>query len=249
MKYIVMDLEYNQPFAWGKETDVKVIANCPCEIIQIGIVIMSEDFEIIDKKGFLIKPNLYPRLHPFVKKITGLSIRTLRKQKLFTEIYDEIYSHIKGEDNTFCVWGGTDIKEFSRNILYYGLDYQDMPTKYIDAQTLASRYLNQPTNKDIGLKNAVTMFDLPEEMPFHDALCDAVYTAEVFKIVQNDEMQVNTFKVDQYLPQEKGIIKKLNSGALYDVVEKDLGRKLTQKEKTLFKKIYNLGKQRMFDVK
>ena len=244
-----MDLEYNQPFAWGKETDVKAIPSCPCEIIQLGIVIMSDKFKIIDKKGFLIKPNLYQRLHPFVKKITGLNIGTLRKQKLFKEIYGEIYTYIKGDNNVFCVWGGTDIKEFSRNILYYSLEYEQMPTKYIDVQTLASRYLNQPQNKDIGLKNAVSMLNLPEELPFHDALYDALYTAEVFKIVRNDEMQVNTFKIDQYIHQEKGIVKRLNSGALYDVVEKDLGRKLTQKEKTLFKKIYNLGKQKMFDMK
>ena len=249
MNYIVMDLEYNQPFAWGRETEIKAVETCPCEIIQIGIVRMSEDFKVIDKKGFLIKPKLYLRLHPFVKKITGLSIRTLRKQKLFTEVFDEISEYIQGKDNVFCVWGGADIKEFSRNVLHYGLDYKNMPTNYIDVQILASRYLDQPANQDIGLKNAVTMLELPEDMPFHDALCDAAYTAEVFKIVKNEEMQVNEFNIEQYLPQEKGIIKKLNSGALYDVVEKDLGRKLTQQEKTLFKKIYNLGKQKMFDVK
>lgn len=249
MNYIVMDLEYNQPFAWGKDTEAKVVETCPCEIIQIGIVRMSADFKIIDKKDFLIKPNLYLRLHPFVKKITGLSIRTLRKQKYFAEVYDEISSYIQGENNVFCVWGGADIKEFSRNILHYGLDYKNIPTKYIDVQTLASRYLEQPTNKDIGLKNAIVMLELPEDMPFHDALCDAAYTAEVFRIVRNEDMQINTFNIEQYLPQEKGLIKKLNSGALYDVVEKDLGRSLTPKERTLVKKIYNLGKQKMFDVK
>ena len=72
MHYIVLDLEFNQsfPFKTGKKTEP--VAECPFEIIQIGAVKLNEQFDILEEFNYMIRPQIYPRLHPFVEKITGI---------------------------------------------------------------------------------------------------------------------------------------------------------------------------------
>ena len=72
MHYIVLDLEFNQsfPFKTGKKTEP--VAECPFEIIQIGAVKLNENFDILEEFNYMIRPQIYPRLHPFVEKITGI---------------------------------------------------------------------------------------------------------------------------------------------------------------------------------
>ena len=42
-------------------------------IIEIGAVKVDDNYDIIDEFNILIKPNIYPTIHPFVEKITGFT--------------------------------------------------------------------------------------------------------------------------------------------------------------------------------
>lgn len=74
MNYIVLDMEWNQPYA------PKCVDRLPFpligEIIQIGAVMLSENaaggLEIIDEFKETIAPTYYTKLHTGVKKVTGL---------------------------------------------------------------------------------------------------------------------------------------------------------------------------------
>ncbi len=247
MNYIVMDFEYNQPFAFKDSPDAKPVEGCPNEIIQIGAVKLNSKLDIVSYKDYLIKPTLYHRVHPYVKKITGISTSMLQQQRTFVEIYGELVEFMESSRNILCVWGGNDIKEFCRNILFYNLSGNGVPKRFVNVQTLAGKHLNQPSGKDIGLKNAVTELGLQMELEFHSALNDALYTAEVFKVVNRENMQINSFKLSQFKGNKKVIEKPLNTGLLFEAVEKEVGRKLTKRERTLFKKVYNMGKAQIFN--
>ena len=80
MNYIVLDLEFNQSFPFKSGKKVEPNPECPFEIIQIGAVKLNERFEQLDTFDAMIRPQIYPRLHPFVEKITGIRAET--KQKL-----------------------------------------------------------------------------------------------------------------------------------------------------------------------
>lgn len=60
MNYIVLDLEWNQPF------DLRCTLKRPVllhgEIIQIGAVKTDEDHHILDTFKILVKPKLYTRM-------------------------------------------------------------------------------------------------------------------------------------------------------------------------------------------
>ena len=73
MNYIVLDLEFNQPFHFKTGFQTTLHPDCPFEIIQIGAVKLNEQFTILDEFNILIKPVIYPRIHPYVEKITNLT--------------------------------------------------------------------------------------------------------------------------------------------------------------------------------
>ncbi len=207
MNYVVIDLEYNQPFLFNDGTRTEPVPECPFEIIQIGAVKLNREFEIIDKVNIMIKPKLYDKIHPYVRDITGIDEAMLENCIDFTQGYKDFIKFIGKGKNIFCVWGNNDIKELCRNILYYNLSDNFLPKSYINVQSLSSRHFSRPGGMCIGLKNAVELLEIETDIPFHNALNDAIYTAMILKRVKSEDMPVVTFQTDQYKPLNKTAVK------------------------------------------
>jgi len=243
MRYVVIDLEFNQPFDFPKGRKTLLEPLCPCEIIQIGAVRMDENFQIIDTCDFLINPTVYKRIHPFVNKITGLDMEMLSGHETFPDVFAKFVEFAGEPPYIFCVWGGNDIHELFGNAEYHKLDTAALSGEYIDVQALASVKMNLPSGMNVGLKNAVEGFGLAGDAPFHYALNDAVYTAEIFALVHTDEMKVQRYQTIKV----EGKNFRFSSQPLFRFVEKELGRKLSKKEKSLYKKVYELGREKRFE--
>jgi len=140
------------------------------------------------------------------------------------------------------------MKALYRNIMYYDLNNKLLTRKYINVQQLASQYLKHPAHNAVGLKAAVEALDICPDTSFHDALNDAAYTAKIFQIVKTDRMQVQSFNLSQLKQRTMAKITALNSGLLFQFVEKDLHRKLTDRERETVIKIYNAGQRHAYDI-
>ena len=247
MNYIVLDLEFNQSFPFKSGKKVEPNPECPFEIIQIGAVKLNESFEQVDTFDALIRPQIYPRLHPFVEKITGINAEMLAGGITFKEAYQNFLSFIGKEPAVLCTWGGDDIKSLFRNILFYDLDADALTNQYLNVQPFAAEYLNHEAGKAIGLKNAVEALGIPEGENFHDALNDAVYTAKIFAITHPAEIKPDTFNPLTMLAKKP---KKLrtNVKSLLMYVEEKLDKELTEDEKALVKMAYMLGRNHTFDA-
>lgn len=247
MHYIVMDLEFNQSFPFPTGPKTEPIPECPFEIIQIGAVKLNDAFEIIDQFNYMICPQIYPRLHPFVEKITGIHASDLRGKPTFAEAYDAFVAFIGKDASILCTWGPDDVKSLFRNILYYNLDADAITDRYLNLQPFASKYLNYEAGQAIGLKNAVMELHIPIEDSFHDALHDARYTAQIFRIVHPKTIQPDIFQPLVMLakkPKRARIDKK----SLYQHFMKTLNRELSESEKKLVKMAYSLGQSHTFDA-
>lgn len=247
MNYIVLDLEFNQafPFKSGKKAEPN--PECPFEIIQIGAVKLNDAFEEVDTFNFLIRPQLYPRLHPFVEKITGIHARALAHQPDFPAAYAAFLRFIGDEPAILCTWGGDDMKSLFRNIYYYDLDATALTDQVFNVQPLAAAYLNHEAGKAIGLKNAVSELNIPQEDAFHNALYDAMYTAKVFRIVRPAEIKPETFQPLSLLSKRPKRLR-TNMKSLFLYVEEKLARELSEEEKELVKTAYLLGRNHTFDA-
>ena len=245
MNYIVFDLEFNQSFDFKTGHPVHTNPECPFEIIQIGAVKLNSSFEIVDKINFYIKPVIYLRIHPYVEKITGITQQMLNTAHPFSFVYDELIKFMS-KDDMLCSWGQDDVKSLYKNIRFHSLPTSKIPDHHINAQKYATSFLNYEHGKSIGLKNAAELLDVHIDGDFHNALNDALYTAEIFKIVKPDILVAEKIKLSSININLSR--KKINTHSLYKYFINSLNRELTSEEKAIIKTAYKLGRNNLYNT-
>lgn len=252
MNYIIFDLEFNQGLNGNNHLN-NINPRCPFEIIQIGAIKLDDKLNVMESFDKLIKPEVYMDINPFVKDITNISIEQLLDKKSFKEIYNEFIEFMGSDRNILCVWGTSDIKEFHRNILYHGLDFSAMPIEYINIQLYASKKFNCKSGINIGLKNAVELFNIPINTDFHNAFNDAYYTAQVFKKIYNEKIQPKIYNPLKYFvsnKREKKIqYKQVDNESLIKQFEKMFNREMSLEEKSIIRLAYIMGRTNQFQLK
>lgn len=249
MNYIVMDLEFNQPFEFGKGNRKSPNPEIPFEIIQIGCVKLDEKFNQIDSFNMLIKPAVYKRIHPYVQKITKLRANSFVNAKNFPQVFEMFLEFLGDEDNVFCVWGEVDLQLLYKNVDFYKLDSNCLPKKYVNVQTIAGKKLSWASGRLIGLKNAIEAFEIEVDIPFHDAYNDAYYTSLIFKRLNVSKSDIKIYSRDKNAIKTSDKKFSTDIFALYTSIEKEIGRRLTRKEKELCKNIYLAGLSKKFERK
>lgn len=175
MNYIVMDMEWNQPWP-GSPSSKKVLpVQIRGEIIQIGAVRVTQDREVADEFQIMVRPKYYRHLNRRVSKLTGIKETRLREEGIpFPEAMEQFQSWC-GEDVVFLTWGFDDIGILRENLQLYQLD-----TAFTDRWYNAQMIFNAQTdgsNSQKALKTAMEIFGIAPTRPAHEALGDAYHTA------------------------------------------------------------------------
>ena len=169
MNYIVLDMEWNQPWPGSPSAKKVLPVHIRGEIIQIGAVRVTEEQLVTDEFQVLIKPKYYRRLNRRVSKLTGIKEEQLREEGIpFPEAMEQFQAWC-GEDIIFLTWGFDDIGILRENLRLYGLS-EDWTDRWYNAQTDGS-------NSQKALKTAMELFGIEATRPAHDALGDAYHTA------------------------------------------------------------------------
>ena len=175
MDYIVLDMEWNQPWP-GSPSSKKVLpVQIRGEILQIGAVRVTEDQQVADEFQVLIKPKYYKRLNRRVSKLTGIKEADLRDRGV--SMVDAIadFKAWCGEDVTFLTWGFDDITILRENLQLYGLE-DSWVNRWYNAQMIFNAQTDG-SNAQKALKTAMEIFEIEPSRPAHDALGDAYHTA------------------------------------------------------------------------
>jgi DNA polymerase III alpha subunit (gram-positive type) len=247
MNYLVFDLEFNQEFKLNRRRANTISSSCPFEIIDIGGVKLDEDLNTVAIFDALVKPEIYKRLHPFIENMTGITRESLKTAKSFDEVYKEFNEFISDVD-ILCVWGTADIKELIRNMRYHNIDTSKIPMKFINVQNYASKHLETPGGNRVGLGNAAKLMDIPLEMDLHKAYNDAYYTAEVFKIINNDEIKpdIYNFIDDMRAKRQENRKTVLDTEKLIAQFEKMFNREMSLEDQDIIKLAYKMGHTNQF---
>ncbi|TGE33689.1 3'-5' exonuclease [Desulfosporosinus sp. Sb-LF] len=177
MNYIVFDLEFNMffPFREGESAN----PDLKNEIIQIGAVKLNEKLETIAEFDLLIKPVIYKRINPFVKRKTNINTSQVARGTLFPKAIESFNTWI-GNEAVLCSWGHDDILALRDNCLFFGFNSISFD-KFINIQQIYMNY--ESLTQQPSLEGAVEGLEIEISSPFHDALSDASYTAKIFKKV------------------------------------------------------------------
>ena len=204
MNYIVFDLEFNMFFKF-KEGD---LANPELknEIIQIGAVKLNEALETISTFDLIIKPVIYRRMNPYVKRKTNINTSRVVQGTPFVKAIESFHEWV-GEDAVLCSWGHDDILALRDNCLFFGYN-AILFDKFINIQQI---YMNIGTlSKQPSLESAVESLEIEINTPFHDALSDATYTADIFRKIYDPTCNVivNWEKIQKENEEKIDLLKK-----------------------------------------
>ncbi|MBP3672698.1 MAG: exonuclease domain-containing protein [Oscillospiraceae bacterium] len=175
MNYIVLDMEWNQPWP-GSPSSRKVLpVQIRGEIIQIGAVRVTEDQQVADEFQIMVKPKYYRHLNRRVSKLTGIKETRLKEEGVPFPYAMEQFQAWCGEDIVFLTWGFDDIGILRENLQLYGLE-AGWTEKWYNAQMIFNAQTDGSTAQK-ALKTAMEMFGIEATRPAHDALGDAYHTA------------------------------------------------------------------------
>ena len=179
MYYITLDLEWNQAYA-QKALAVQRQLSCRLrgEVIQIGAVKLDERMNICGSYQIIVKPKYYKRLHRHVSELTGITQEQMDNGTLLPEAA-ELFKKWCGRDFAFLTWGPDDIPMLKENLNAHGIKSEWLDRVY-DLQIIFNKQTDG-ASKQRSLEFAMEYFDIPQNLPAHDALNDAYFTALVAK--------------------------------------------------------------------
>ena len=175
MNYIVMDMEWNQPWPGSPSAKKALPVQIRGEIIQIGAVRITEDQQVADEFQILIKPKFYRHLNRRVSKLTGINESRLREEGVPFPEAIAAFRQWCGEDIVFLTWGFDDIGILRENLQLFGLD-EAFTQRWYNAQMIFNAQTDGSSAQK-ALKTAMEIFGIEASRPAHDALGDAYHTA------------------------------------------------------------------------
>ena len=175
MDYIVLDMEWNQPWPGSPSARKVLPVQIRGEIIQIGAVRVTEKKQVADEFQVLIKPKYYRRLNRRVSKLTGIKESQLQAEGVAMEEAMARFRSWCGEDVIFLTWGFDDITILRENLRLYGID-ENWVSRWYNAQMIFNAQTDG-SNAQKALKTAMEIFGIQASRPAHDALGDAYHTA------------------------------------------------------------------------
>ena len=224
MEYIVLDLEWNQS-PRGKAGERR---GMPFEIIEIGAVKLDESMTVLSQFDEVIKPAVYRQLHHKTKEILHLEMEELAKARSFKAVAEDFFRWC-GDDYMMCTWGSMDLTELQRNLNFFRVkNSMKKPLLYYDVQKLFS-ILYEDGKSRRSLRDAVEYLEIEEDIPFHRAIDDTLYTVKILHKMDWEAVK-QYVSVDYFRPPEK---KEEELRLIFASYAKDVSRIFAGKEELL----------------
>ena len=177
MCYIVIDLEWNQTYHEKAVATQKALSTrLRGEVIQIGAVKLNEALELSGSFRVTVKPKFYKKIHRHVMRLTGIDQAQLDRGISLEEAMHSFHRFC-GDDAIFLTWGPDDMPMLFDNLRANKLSF-DFLGRYYDMQPMFNRETDG-LKKQRSLEYAMEYFGIEMNLPAHDALNDAYFTAQV----------------------------------------------------------------------
>lgn len=185
MTYITLDLEWNQAYA-QKALAVQKQLSCRLrgEVIQIGAVKLDRHLQPCGSYQIIVKPKFFKKLHRHVSALTGITQEQMDMGVPLTEAAER-FKKWCGKDFAFLTWGPDDIPMLKENFHAHGIENSWLDLVY-DLQRIYAMQI-EGNSKQRSLEFVMEQFGIPQNLPAHDALNDAYFTALVAAKLDVDE--------------------------------------------------------------
>ncbi len=179
-RYICIDLEMNELTSKERKS-VKGMAG---EVIQIGAVILDENFNCISQFASYVKP-VFSHITDEITKLTGISDETVANADTFSTAFYKLYCWAGKDDITTFCWSDSDYKQLWNEIYIKAKnhdEYREFLKTFADLQIAFGKKLG--AEKTLSLDAAMKLCHLKFKGQRHNALADAFNTARILYKMQ-----------------------------------------------------------------
>lgn len=175
MNYVILDMEWNQPYS--SESMIRKPIKLCGEIIQIGAVKLDESYCYADSFKMNIRPKYYKKINRYVAKLTKIANEDLKTGLPFSEACEEFLKWC-GDDFVFLTWGADDFPMLRDNMLIHGLNPDVLPKVFNLQVIFCSQKLEM--FRQVSLSEAMLAVNA-QMLEAHDALNDSMSAYEICK--------------------------------------------------------------------
>ncbi|HNZ63943.1 MAG TPA: 3'-5' exonuclease, partial [Bacillota bacterium] len=177
MNLIVIDLEWNTATR-SQKADSWPAAGMMFEIIEIGAVQMKDGFQTGGHFHRYVKPVVYKRIQYHIAAVTKRTQQSLKNGVLFPQAADELI-RFTGENPVLVSWGTADPEVLISNFQFHE-KCGEFRFLALNAQAFFSGFAEGVSaGEQRSVEYALDYLNLPKDLPFHEALSDAVYAARI----------------------------------------------------------------------
>ena len=213
MKHIVVDLEMN-----GVGKEYKNLG-CTMETIEIGAIMLDENFQEISSFRTYVKPEYNTRVTSVVSKLTGINYNMLINAPKFNEALKMFSNWCMGVDDDIKIyaWSTNDYKQVSKEIKlkHYEISLDESRVYLTEWNDFQEEFdVELGFDKKVSLSLALDMAGIDFLGREHSALDDARNTAKLFHVFKDREMfDITLSKIAEAMkPTEFGT----SLGSLFD---------------------------------
>lgn len=183
VRYVVVDLEWNQYPKWIRTPVSRDGVVMPHEIIQIGAVKVDDKFRVVDTFAVGIRLQGRRKLSKHVARVIQKTQAEIDQGVDFPVAY-AYFSDWSADAERFITWGTDDFRVFQNNLAYYKMSGLDGACWY-DAQMIYARQI-RGDRVQTSLAHAAEVLEVEDGLMHHDALNDAYITVRVCSKLEMD---------------------------------------------------------------
>lgn len=149
------------------------------EVIQVGYLLVDEQDNIIQEYDTMIRPTRHKKITKRTKKFLKISQEDVDKGIDFETFYNDFETMINTYHPAIFIWGKNDYLALREGYRVNHLPTLKDQTRYINLLQLHKNHFH--LKNDLGLFNALSLYQNVKHKQVHNALDDAYATFEIYK--------------------------------------------------------------------
>ena len=182
MIHIVVDLEMN-PVRQNLKEVRRYLTD---EVIEIGAVKLDDKFNQISEFQCYVRPE-HSKITRHIKKLTGITDELLEDKNVFAVEFKNFMDWIVADEVTIYSWSNSDINQLKSECAFKLKDFdtQWLEDHWVDLQKQFDDRIGLHNN--LALNHAVGAMNKNFKGTQHTALADAINTAAILTLMQDED--------------------------------------------------------------
>ena len=173
MNHIVLDIEATCWKSWESRDEM--------EIIEIGAVKLSADFEVMGEFERFVQPVIHPKLSKFCTKLTSITQNEVADAERFPAVFSAFRAWIGAEPYQWYSWGEYDRKQFIKDLAYHKMQWGEVESHHTNLKALFAE--QRTLEKPVGMMKALRLMEIEFDGRHHRGIDDARHITKIAQVI------------------------------------------------------------------